>query len=763
MCSAVLDSIVGCFRSADRTSPSSTMTHADLLRGLDTLPTIGVPGRVIVYGECASAVLTTDNPADVLIGTSELGAGRVLVIAHEGYVVEFAAGAETSAPVGQLHRNIRRWATGCEDVVEGDVCVLNDVTRFLSERARCKIALWIGAEFDGVDAVADYVLSGGVLVHAMCPWGWLQLNPDKTLAEMPLAGTLRLAGLSYSPDYSGASDTGYCIARSRASEAHVGQSIQQCLDDPQKLSEQGAVLCECLSRLPFDVQDDFEPTLGALYERYRADIEQLAPSPQKPLCSQKGKALATLCDWMARRYVACTKMPGIDNFPGDFSCCPPLMQIEMEIESHLRDYHATGYYLPAGISLSVVVGTPLDATGVWGVSVGCHRDTLGHVESQRRWPNVVVTRALIHQRTTLTSPYGGPVYMESPDGGGTIRFELVNVVEAPYFDLTNPTSVVDWCRRRSAPGLWADISGEHVTITLPAASVRHVDDLSDAIATWDRVVASYHDLRGTDPRQERRMWVVADEQPSVGYMHSGYPIVTHLDVADPTSDEFLLDAHMLRTRGSWGLFHEIGHNMQRDEWTFHGTVEVTCNVFTLYAMHVIARRDPWTHDWLRDQFDNIRAYLCSGAPFEECWERDAGVALGVYAQLAHHFGWRCYKKVFREYELSRDHAISDEDKRTVWVRRFSVVACYNLCPLMKFWGFPLTDAVQDELSHLQPFLPDDEMTNLAPERVKSILARYDNVARIAESHGGNCTDCSDNVITATFRQTSTRVISARFH
>ena len=474
------------------------MAHADLLRGLETLPAIGVPGRVIVHGESASAVLTTDNPADVLIGTSKLGAGRVLVIAHEGYVVRFAAGTETCGSIEQLHQNIRQWATGCDDVVEGDVCVLNDVGRFLSERARCKIALWIGATFDGVDAVTDYVMSGGVLVHAMCPWGWLQLHPGKTLAEMPLAGTLRVAGLSYSSDYSAACDVGYCIARSRASEAHVGQFIYRCLDDPQKLSEQGVVLCECLSRLPVDVQDDFGPTLIALYERYRVDIEQLAPSPQNPLRNQKDKALATLCDWMARRYIACTKMPGIDNFPGDFGCCPPLMHVEMEIESHLRDYHATGYYLPAGLSLVVVVMTPLDTAGMWHVSVGCHRDTLEHVESQRRWPNVVVARALIHPRTTLTSPYGGLVYMESPDDGGTIRFELVNVIEAPYFDITNPASVADWRRRRSAPGLWADVSGEHITITLPAASVRHVDDPSDAIATWDRIVASYHNLRDTN-------------------------------------------------------------------------------------------------------------------------------------------------------------------------------------------------------------------------------------------------------------------------
>ena len=714
-----------------------------MLHGLERLPTVGVPGRVLVHGDSALAVLTGDNPADVLIAGAVLGKGRLLIIAHDGYMAQF--GTETSGPVAQLHRNIRRWATGSETVADDDVCILDDERRFVSKRPRCKIAVWRGSRFDGPDAVAEYVISGGVLVHAMCPWGWLQLNPGRTLMEMPLAAILRMAGLSYSPDYSGAGSTGYCVDRSRPSEAHLGHLLRRCHDEPAALSTHGAVLCECLCRLPVHVEEDLEPAVAGLCARYHADIDRLAPSPQHPLSGGKDKALVAVCDWLARRRAGrgsapgtgqFVKMPGIGQFPGDFACCPPTMHVVVEIDSRLRDYHATGYYLPAGGALIVTMVTPpSDVTGTWSVSVGCHRDTLEQAQSQRRWPNVVVTRGLIGQHTTVTSPYGGLVYVESPDVGGSVLLELDNVVEAPYFDLTDPESVADWSRRRSAPGLWADISGEHVTITLPASSVRDVDDPSVVMATWDAVVTAYHDLRGTDWRVESRTWIVTDEQPAAGYMHSGCPIVTHLDVADPTNAHFLLDAHALKTRGSWGVFHEIGHNMQRDAWTFRGTVEVTCNVFTLYAMHVIAGRDPWIHEWLHGQLGGIRKYLCAGAPFEECWERDPGVALGVYAQLAHHFGWRCYKAVFREYEIARDRdaARSEEDKRAEWVRRFSVAAGYNLCPLARFWGFPLLDGLDIHLAHLQPFLPDDEMTNLAPERATSIVAQYENVARTAES------------------------------
>ena len=53
-------------------------------------------------------------------------------------------------------------------------------------------------------------------------------------------------------------------------------------------------------------------------------------------------------------------------------------------------------------------------------------------------------------------------------------------------------------------------------------------------------------------------------------MHSGYPIVTHLDVCEKSCINCILDLNKMKTVGNWGLFHEIGHNMQRPEWTFEG-------------------------------------------------------------------------------------------------------------------------------------------------------------------------------------------------
>ena len=59
-------------------------------------------------------------------------------------------------------------------------------------------------------------------------------------------------------------------------------------------------------------------------------------------------------------------------------------------------------------------------------------------------------------------------------------------------------------------------------------------------------------------------------------MHSGYPINTHMDIVDVETGAIQLNITKLELEGSWGHYHEVGHNMQREPWTFHGTDEVTC-------------------------------------------------------------------------------------------------------------------------------------------------------------------------------------------
>ena len=87
---------------------------------------------------------------------------------------------------------------------------------------------------------------------------------------------------------------------------------------------------------------------------------------------------------------------------------------------------------------------------------------------------------------------------------------------------------------------------------------------------YDQIVLAYHTLRGTDPSKYRKPCAVADIDPVVGYMHSGFPLVTKLDVADLKNPNFLFNYEKIIKKGDWGYFHEMGHNLQRNLRTYKG-------------------------------------------------------------------------------------------------------------------------------------------------------------------------------------------------
>ncbi len=201
-------------------------------------------------------------------------------------------------------------------------------------------------------------------------------------------------------------------------------------------------------------------------------------------------------------------------------------------------------------------------------------------------------------------------------------------------------------------------------------------------------------------------------QISVGYMHSGYPIMMHLDTVTPPSKGALaplvdIDARM--SAGSWGYFHELGHNRQRSWWTFRGTTEVTCNLFSLYTHETLCDVEPWKNPWLQSQKKKARPYLAKGAPFEE-WRRKPGLALIVYAQIQREFGWEPFTRVFADYEETpaAERPSKDQDKLDQFVVRLSHATGHDLRPLWTRWGAPLSPWVRKDeaVSQLPEWLPD---------------------------------------------------------
>ncbi|XP_013390849.1 TRPM8 channel-associated factor 2-like [Lingula anatina] len=710
----------------------------ELLQGVEAVPVLGTPGRLAVVGERAEPVLTSKHSEEVAMAAAEYGTGRVVVFSHDSYVLKY----QINEPRFRiLNANITRWLTRnwrqtLEHVDLKEISFGCD----LPPPGSC-VLLWHldprkpTAEF--TEAVLAHLQYGGFLVCGMCPWGWLQLNPGKTLDELPHSPVLARLGLSYIQGYVNGQSLN--VNDNMAQWAHIGRAIEDVSRDLNR-SEKYVELLSGMSLIPQSFRSLIfkENLIGYLNP---AQLESNIPSPKSPANTSAFRASVRVLGMLYRMTPpqAFCKLPGIGVFPGDFSSKPPLQTVRLNLTTKHRQRLSTGYYVPAGQPVKVTVtsdqGTDLSG---WKICIGAHDDSLVNVkEPWRRWPDVAVLEEL-KATTALSSPYGGLLFFDSPERNAELTVIVCNVVEAPFFDLTKPEIVEDWSRRRNAPGLWAELAGRHIVFTVPSTSVREIDDPTTILALWDSAVAAQHDLRGTDRNLQKRERVVADEQPSAGYMHAGYPIVTHLDVVDPNfqyngSDNFVFSESGMKSYGNWGLFHEIGHNMQRKAWTFSGMGEVTNNIFTLYTYEAVTGNDAWNNPTMKKFRAEKLPRLLQSQPSLSDWKKDPFFALCVYSQLAHEFGWRSFKTVFRLYENSvkKEEESNQDDgaKIDMWFGRFSEIVRHNLSPMCDFWGIPLSTGVRNNLTLFPAFLPNDEITAAGQARVDQVLPNYPGIVR----------------------------------
>uniref|UniRef100_A0A1I8IEF2 Peptidase M60 domain-containing protein n=1 Tax=Macrostomum lignano TaxID=282301 RepID=A0A1I8IEF2_9PLAT len=198
------------------------------------------------------------------------------------------------------------------------------------------------------------------------------------------------------------------------------------------------------------------------------------------------------------------------------------------------------------------------------------------------------------------------------------------------------------------------------------------------------------------PREER---IVLDKAISTGSMHSGYPIMGYLDY-----DECLLSVESILSKGSWGPIHELCHNHQWRLSEFSGTVEASNNLPNVFVHDTVLRVSHSCHPSLAPESrqSQRQAYIAAGKRFDADW--NVWVALETFLQLQETFGWEPFKALNRTYrtEEALTHLAdgSDQSRIDAYLKLLSVQVSLNLTPFFLAWGFPISEAVQAELSSL---------------------------------------------------------------
>jgi hypothetical protein len=714
-------------------APAGERDVRELLDGVRTLGQAGVPGRVAAWGPDAFAVVLGEVGGGArapVVAAARAGGARLVAFGHDGYFGDVLAAGDgwrlldnalrwaADRPKGKLAVGVIGAAGFAEKLVERGYAAENVTTLARLEKTPALDVL-VGqlAEWDAADAARldRFLSAGGGLVAGETGWGWLQLNPGKDVLRdnggnrvarrFGIAwtdGTLEAgAGGLFAAD---GADLAWCHAPT-ALDALAARTPPKGFGARESAIAAWTV-AQAAAILPRD-DDVFRPRLAKLL----AGRAPVVPSAREPLAKDRvieRLQLAIECD--AGLHADAHEVrahPAASEFPGAVPRAAPRVQRVVDVPLGVPRWSSTGLYAAPGEVVEVALPRTHVARGL-RLGIGAHTDDIAHHDAWQRAPRVTREWALDAESVQVASPFGGLVYVVVPGAGppATAAIKLRNVVEAPRFVL-GVTDPAEWrARIRALAAPWAELETASIVLTIPAETVRAIDDPTAVLERWNVAMDSAADLAGIPRARPSPERFVTDVQISAGYMHSGYPIMAHLDAAAFVSDDARLCVD------GWGPFHEVGHNHQVGAWTFDGTVEVTCNLFTLYAFEIACGKRPQddprftaearTRRW-REQQNRADAFAR--------WKADPFLALLVYVDVQQEFGWELYRRVFREYAALKRGELPPNDlaRRDEWLVRVSRAAGKNLGPLFTSWGLETSAEARRSLSDLPVWLPDGRL------------------------------------------------------
>lgn len=710
-----------------------------LLKGVTEVVAPGcIVGPVAVFGEKAFPVMTGRSGKSRLpiLAAARFGKGRVVLAGHEGLygnaerpdqrrlminTATWLAG-DHAKPVRVLVVDHRQMAPVLS--AAGFRVTTAGVDQVEARLPETDVLLISGNEFTPkaraglLEKVAKFIEDGGGYFDSVPGWGWQQLNPALSLSEdfggNRLSARMGLVIADGMLDKTGAE--GFLADRSGLALTHAGAALDalekhaggQASLSKGDLAQVSATLTNAAGSVPGD-DKILLPRVHALIAGQGAAA---VPMPKHPLgLDNPIGRIACVVENVEMHRTPVEKLkanPAAEGFPGAVPADAKRVDRTVEVDTSVPGWHSTGLYAAPGEAIEVTLPASAVSAGL-GLRIGSHTDTLWGLDKWSRFPEISYATALKRQTTRFGNPFGGIVYVECGRRAraGKVNVEIKGAVQMPLFVL-GKTSLDEWKRIRSYPAPWAELASSKIILTVPATVVRDLEDPDAVMQVWDKGLDAIADLAGIPRERERPERICCDQQISAGYMHSGYPIMTWLDVsATMVNHDRMLSGG---AKFCWGFWHELGHNHQSGAWTFAGTGETTNNLFSLYCCEKVSGETVDKSTWLNvaRRSQRVQQYFADGAKFQE-WCSDPGLSLMFYAQLQQAFGWDAFRKVFADYRAARpgDLPRSDDDKRDQWLVRFSRAVGKNLGPFFTAWGIPTSEKARKSIEELPVWLPPD--------------------------------------------------------
>ncbi len=708
---------------------------ARLTEGVRQIAKTGVPGPIACVGPDAFPVVLgkSQGKDQPVVAAARFGAGRVVAFGHGGML------NDEGLKQGDTQRfivNAARWAVrtppaGKAKPVAGLIFTL-DIAKPLKEAGfevkflRCPgwkdqlegIDLLVGDNIAADEAheraLTSFIRNGGGYLATGLAWGWMQVYSTLDyIKDYSLNRVLEPMGLAFVDGYIDeipplkAGDPAW-VKRGNAFDALALLESQRSGEQREAVEQALAVVSSAYRWLP-QGKSAFRDRVHALVDRAARPV---VPTENLPIRADDPLPRLALLTDRFDTYINISSdthpAPSAADFPGAPPEGAPLATREIEVDLSVPGWTSTGLWVLAGKPAEITLPESSSGEG-FRIRIGCHTDVLWNNPEWKRHPEIARSFPAMKGPNRVVNPHGGLLYLEIPrlpdtahPGHATIRV-AGSVVEAPFYTL-GKTSAAEWKRLRDAPAPWAELQCDRITLTVPSAEIRDLEDPKPLMEFWNKVIGWYPEL-GSRPLDRRPQRIVTDRQISNGWLHAGYPIMGNIAVSGKLVNLEGLSNPARDVEGAWGFWHEIGHNHQRPEWTFAGATEVTCNLFSLYVEEKIRGIKPKDHPWFSDHPEKMRAYLAH--PDFEVWKKDPAIGLLSFVELQTAFGWDAFKTVFAGYPVSAGQSrYTDDEKRDQWLIRMSRATGKNLSPHFARWGVPVSASARREIADL-PAWPEE--------------------------------------------------------
>ena len=693
---------------------SVAQSRGELVRNVRAIDSGGLPGVVLCGGVNAFPVVGAACGKSVLpVAAAALyGKGRVLAVGHPSfYSAEGLSKGDTAtfvtnalAWLGQGRRTVAvfknadfakalRGFGGFEvtEIPSADALTTQGVLAVYPD----------SLPPDAIEHVRTFVTSGGGLLASGIGWGWQQVTGGKSLASESLFNRLLgPAGLLITADIAErTAPDGYRIASPIPQGVNITEAAALAAggacSEPTLLRQLNVTLCAAKSVLPPGDSEISKAVNALLHSPLAAKL----PSPAAPLKASDIPARLTLLDhqnaWHARPLDPWPAHPSAAVYPGLPPADAPRGSRTLTVDLDIPRWHNTGLYAAAGEPVTAELPPGAEKLKL-RLRIGATTCDNARHDHWERAPKVDMEYPLTNASITVSSPFGGLLYIVVPDrtdaAGTRVKVTLRNACRAPWYKAGRDTPDTWKKEIRAYPAPWAEIESAKLILTVPSEQIRKLDDPAALLAFWERVADQDAKLTAIDPQGRRYAErYSADVQLCAGWMHAGYPIM----IPSVTAKE-LVDLDTLKTKGNWGFFHELGHNHQNSDWTFEGTGEVTVNFFTLYDLEHICnippRKTRMGEEGIQKQ---VRKWAAKGRPHDE-WCKEPFLALETFVRLQQAFGWQAFEKLFAEYRtLGQDERPkNDAEKRDQWALRLSRLTGQDIAAVFDAWNIPLSVAAR---------------------------------------------------------------------